>query len=205
MGKNILGIFDDNDLEGVSALIDKLEESSFDYLKLEGDGVSLIIGKNGAGEATAVTSSVAAVPSAATQTTTATVPVAAPAQTTLMPAEAPVTSAVLLGVDAAGAPALAAASTASSVAAAAGAPAQSETALSLASTGAAAANTDVSTATQLKSSVPEQEGIITIKSPSYGLFYSQSEPGAPPYVTVGAVINKDDTIDRKSTRLNSSH
>jgi len=163
MGKNILGIFDGNDLEGVSALIDKLEESSFDYLKLEGDGVSLVIGKNGAGEATAFTSSLAAEPSAAAQ---------APS--------APTPEAVL--------------KTSAESAGAATPGASATSAAPAASTGAAAVNTDVSAAAQVKSSVPEQEGIFTIKSPSYGLFYSQSEPGAPPYVTVGAVINKDDTI-----------
>ena len=47
---NFLGIFDGCDIEGLSALIDKLEKSSFDFLKLEGEGMSVVIGKNGACE-----------------------------------------------------------------------------------------------------------------------------------------------------------
>lgn len=47
MSKNILGIFDSGDIESITTLIDKLEESSFDYLKLEGDGVKIVIGKKG--------------------------------------------------------------------------------------------------------------------------------------------------------------
>jgi acetyl-CoA carboxylase biotin carboxyl carrier protein len=48
MSKNILGIFDSGDMQSIATLIEKLEESSFDYLKLEGDGVKIVIGKNGA-------------------------------------------------------------------------------------------------------------------------------------------------------------
>ena len=48
---SFLDIFDGCDIEGVSALIDRLEKSSFDYLRLEGDGMCVVIGKNGAGEA----------------------------------------------------------------------------------------------------------------------------------------------------------
>jgi len=47
MGRNILGIFDGGDVEEITALIDRLEKSSFDYMKLEGDGISIVIGKNG--------------------------------------------------------------------------------------------------------------------------------------------------------------
>ena len=50
MSKNILGIFDSGDIESITTLIDKLEESSFDYLKLEGDGVKIVIGKKGMAE-----------------------------------------------------------------------------------------------------------------------------------------------------------
>ena len=68
MSRNILGIFDGGDIEEVSALIDKLEESSFDYLRLEGDGMSIVIGKNGADEAVqASVATVAAAPSPAGQ------------------------------------------------------------------------------------------------------------------------------------------
>ena len=50
---NILSTFDGGDIEEISALIDKLEKSSFDYLKLESDGLSIVIGKNGAGDTAA--------------------------------------------------------------------------------------------------------------------------------------------------------
>ena len=60
MSNNILGTFDGADLEGISALIDKLEQSSFDYLKLESDEISIAIGKNGAGEMTAIPVAVSA-------------------------------------------------------------------------------------------------------------------------------------------------
>lgn len=130
---SILNTFDGNEIEGIAALIDKLEKSSFDYMKLESDGLSIVIGKNGAGdEAAGVVST----------------PVPAAAAVKPFPsaeADAP------LDAPAAEAPAA-------------------------------------------KASVPEQEGIYIIKSPSYGLFYAQSEPGAPPYVSVGASVSVDDTI-----------
>ena len=131
MSKNILGIFGGSDIEGVSALIDKLEKSSFDYLKLEGDGMSVVISKNGAGEISAgMTSPVLNVN-------------AAP-----MPAQAAINSA----------------------------PASMEQ------------------HTAAKIDVPDQEGVVVIKSPSYGLFYSQPEPGAAPYITIGATVKAGDTV-----------
>ena len=131
MSKNILGIFEGSDIEGVSALIDKLEKSSFDYLKLEGDGMSIIIGKNGAGD---VSTNVAA------------------AAVAVNAAPPPVPVAIEF------------------------APVSAEQ--------QQAAKIDVS----------EQEGIVVVKSPSYGIFYSQPEPGAPPYITVGMSVNAGDTV-----------
>ena len=43
MSRNILGIFDGADIADITALVDKLEKSSFDYMKLEGDGISVVI------------------------------------------------------------------------------------------------------------------------------------------------------------------
>ena len=54
MSKNILGIFNESDINSINALIGELEKSSFDYLKLEGDGVKIVIGKNGVTEVAAV-------------------------------------------------------------------------------------------------------------------------------------------------------
>jgi len=130
MSKNILGIFDGGDIEDISALVDKLEKSSFDYLKLEGDGLSIVIGKNGAGDFP----DVGAAPAVAVKT----YPAAAP--------EAPVPSAA--------------------------APVESNE----------------------KPIVPEQDGVTVIKSPTYGLFYAQPEPGSPPYVKLGSMVKMGDTV-----------
>ena len=142
MSNNILNIFNSCDIEGISALIDKLEKSSFDYLRLEGDGLSVVIGKNGAGEV-----SQAPVPAAAPAAAPVIAPVAAPADDAA-PAEQ-------------------------------GAPA--EATLPEASEKAEAA-------------VEEQAGVVIIRAPSQGLFFSQPEPGAPPYVTVGAAVKAGDTV-----------
>jgi acetyl-CoA carboxylase biotin carboxyl carrier protein len=132
MSKNLLGIFDGGDMEGVLALIDKLEQSSFDYLKLEGDGMSIVIGKNGAGDVCD-----ASVAPASTPVKTETPPGAFPAEPAAS-ASGPV-------------------------------PASAEP-------------------------VREQEGIVVVKSPSYGLFYAQPDPGSPPYVKVGDAVKAGDTI-----------
>ena len=135
MGNNFLNIFDGSDIEGISALIDKLEKSSFDYLKLEGGGMSVTIGKNGVCE----------------DSGTGTLPAGPGAVTPAAP---------------------------------------------IADTAGPDGTTSTAGAEEAKEKcgVPEQEGIFIIRSPSYGLFYAQSEPGAPPYVTVGGAIEKDDTI-----------
>lgn len=38
------------------------------------------------------------------------------------------------------------------------------------------------------------EGTVEIRSPIVGLFYAQPEPGAPPFVTVGATVQPDTTV-----------
>ena len=135
MSSNFLNTFNSDEIEVITALIDKLEKSSFDYMKLESDGMSITIGKNG------VDGSVAG-------------------------------------------------NAALHSAGAAAAPSSYDTARIF------AADESISQAAppEKKYSIPEQEGVYIIKSLSYGLFYAQSEPGAPPYVTVGSAIQKDDTI-----------
>ena len=132
MSKNILGLFDGSDLEGISALITQLEESSFDYLRLEGDGMKLVIGKNGVCETEAVRPVTAAIAT----------PIAAP-----VPAAVPEVPAAVEP-----APAVVA------------------------------------------EPVKEDAGLFIVKSPSYGIFYSQPEPGAPSYVTLGATVKPGDTL-----------
>lgn len=43
-------------------------------------------------------------------------------------------------------------------------------------------------------SAAPQQGTVEIKSPIMGMFYAQPEPGAPPFVTVGASISQDSTV-----------
>ncbi len=50
MSKNILGVLNENDVETITTLIDKLEESSFNFLKLENQDIKIVIGKNGVTE-----------------------------------------------------------------------------------------------------------------------------------------------------------
>jgi acetyl-CoA carboxylase biotin carboxyl carrier protein len=134
MSKNILGTFDSEDIEIITRLIDKLQESSFDYLKLESDGVKIVIGKNGM-----------------TEGTEERVPVA-PAQPKVL--------------------------------------VSSPTRQPLVSSNDKAHDSSVSPA----ESVSEQAGIVVIKSPSYGLFYTQQGPGSPPYVKLGDVVKAGDTV-----------
>ena len=44
------------------------------------------------------------------------------------------------------------------------------------------------------SSVTEEPGTVIVKSPSYGMFYAQSDPSSPPYISVGSVVKKGDTL-----------
>ena len=37
-------------------------------------------------------------------------------------------------------------------------------------------------------------GTVEINSPIMGMFYSQPEPGAPPFVDVGAIVREDSTV-----------
>lgn len=38
------------------------------------------------------------------------------------------------------------------------------------------------------------EGTVEITAPLLGMFYAQSEPGAPPFVTVGTEVSEDTTV-----------
>ncbi|WP_236795505.1 biotin/lipoyl-containing protein [Amycolatopsis sp. GM8] len=39
-----------------------------------------------------------------------------------------------------------------------------------------------------------EEGTVEIRSPMVGMFYAQPEPGSPPYVSVGSVVQEDTTV-----------
>lgn len=45
-----------------------------------------------------------------------------------------------------------------------------------------------------KKEVEEEAGVEIVKSPSHGLFYAQASPGQPPYVEVGKMVKKGDTV-----------
>ena len=136
MSNSILSIFDGGDVAEISALIDKLEKSSFDYLKLEGNGFRIVIGKNGAGESfESVATPLTAVKESSAQPLVEK-PVAAQQISIPIPM-----------------------------------PQDSE-----------------------KPDVCEQEGVYIVRSPNYGLFYAQSEPGAPPYVKIGTTVKTGDTV-----------
>lgn len=47
---------------------------------------------------------------------------------------------------------------------------------------------------QPPSVAPTAEGLLEIKSPTAGLFFAQSEPGADPYVTVGSQVDENTTV-----------
>ena len=132
MSKNIFGVLSDGDILNIMALVEKLEKSSFDYMKLDSDGVSITIGKNGAFEA----SGSIAQPQAVKNQVTEPVKIESDAPTATQDAGEPA----------------------------------------------------------IKPIVTEQEGVVLIKSPNYGLFYAQSEPGAPPYVSIGDIIKSGDTV-----------
>ena len=139
---NILQAFNGGEVEEISALIDKLEKSSFDYFKLESERFSIVISKNGAGEDTDAEISPAAEAMPA--------PMARPVDT------APAT--------------------------------QEET------TADASAASGLGAAAVSAAAITEQKGIFIVKSPNYGLFYAQPEPGAPPYTMIGAVVKTGDTL-----------
>jgi acetyl-CoA carboxylase biotin carboxyl carrier protein len=50
MSKNILNVLNEKDVETITTLIDKLEVSSFNYLKFEHQDLKIVIGKNGVTE-----------------------------------------------------------------------------------------------------------------------------------------------------------
>jgi acetyl-CoA carboxylase biotin carboxyl carrier protein len=43
-------------------------------------------------------------------------------------------------------------------------------------------------------SIPAMEGLVAIKAPMLGTFYRTPKPGAPPFVEVGTMVHKDDSV-----------
>jgi acetyl-CoA carboxylase biotin carboxyl carrier protein len=61
-----------------------------------------------------------------------------------------------------------------------------------ASAAAAAAVTPVAAASEALTEVPA--GLIAVRSPMVGTFYLRPSPDQPPFVTVGATVQADDTV-----------
>lgn len=149
MNKNIFGVFDKADIESFTNLITKLEESSFDYLKLEGQDVKIVIGKNGVSEFSEVTSTKAEVSSNGN-------------------GKGNINGSGVVAVES-----------------------QIEDGNGKANT---APETEVVYNAKEDKEIKEQAGVVFITAPTAGLFYAQSEPGAPPYVRVGETVNKETTV-----------
>lgn len=141
MSKNILDVFEVSDIESLATLISKLEESSFDFLKLESEDVKIVIGKNGMSEVIEISPAKVEAPSKGYVESVAKPRLEDENGKTNMTIEKETISNVNQGEE-----------------------------------------------------IKEQEGIVFIKAPTAGLFYAQSEPGAPQYVKVGDKVNKDTTV-----------
>ena len=141
MSKDILSIFDSTDIGNITTLIEKLDASSFDYLKLEGDGVKITIGKNGVSDVSGEVLKIDPAPTINANIKDVEQPLSANVETIAeFIQDEPVQSAGQV------------------------------------------------------IEITDQEGIIIVKSQSYGLFYSQPEPGAPPFVKLGDTVKKGDTL-----------
>lgn len=134
MSKNVLDGLKQQDVENLTTLIEKLEASPFNFLKLENEGVKIVIGKNGVTE-------------------TAETPSESSNVTVLPQKQEPVQEVQHAEV-------------------------------------AAALEEPVKEVQP----VVEDENVVTVKAQTAGLYYAQSEPGAPPYVKVGDQVEEDTTI-----------
>lgn len=139
MSKNIFDIFNESDIESITNLITKLEDSTFDYLKLESEDVKIVIGKNGVLEGEV--------------------------------SQAPIKSANVNGASAAQ-PQL-----------------EDETAKATIDV-----EQEVAISTNQEESIHEQDDLVVIEAPTYGLYYAQPAPGQPQYVKVGDTVKTGDTV-----------
>ncbi|RLL43775.1 hypothetical protein D8M04_12735 [Oceanobacillus piezotolerans] len=138
MSKNLLSIINKQDVENLTTLIEKLEGSPFNYLKLENQDLKIVIGENG------VTESVEASNNNGKVTE---LNLAKPESVQVTQQEA-----------------------------------------------AAATVEQPTPEAVLDKPTPVKKGVVTIKATTTGLFYSQPEPGAAPYVKVGDRVEEDTTV-----------
>ncbi|MGY4111999.1 acetyl-CoA carboxylase biotin carboxyl carrier protein [Aeribacillus sp. SP014] len=141
MNKKGLEILSEMDVQNLTALIEKLEASSFNFLKLENEDYKIVIGKN------------SVIESSETEK-----------QTVQVAAETPVESKT------------------------------QEIQYQEAAATEEQAVIEEAPSNTLKEIPAIQEGIEIIKAPMAGLFYAQSEPGAPPYVKVGDQVEEKTTV-----------
>ena len=141
MSTNIFGMFDTEDFKSMEILIDRLEKSPFDYLKLENDDVKIVISKNGMLDVEEGAAKPAAVIKGSSGNVSAVV-----TDVQALPGEAK------------------------------------------------AASLEEASATVSRAEIVEREGVALVRSPSYGLFYAQSAPGEPPYVSIGSKVKEGDTV-----------
>lgn len=143
MSKKDLNVFSANDVNGLTKVIEKLENSQFDYMELEHEDVKIVIGKNGFQPSSL--SRLEGIENKANEEMAAPVAAEAEVQEQTVPQKETVPAAEK----------------------------------------PAAGKTETITAV---------EGEVFIKANTAGLFYAQSEPGAPPYVQIGDSINEDTTV-----------
>ena len=179
-----LSALKDEDVQRLARLIESLDASTFDYLQLQVGDVKVTIGKgavpmNAQASAPAGSAPVASHPYASASVAGAALSTAAPmrAHADSMPADAAPQAPAHAPPRLASVPATAHASPprSSSVAAPSSLPGQAAP-VGKHSAGAAAV------------------GTIEIKAQIMGMFYAQPEPGAPPFVTIGAEVKEDTTV-----------
>ncbi|MFJ8261957.1 acetyl-CoA carboxylase biotin carboxyl carrier protein [Rummeliibacillus sp. NPDC094406] len=141
MTNKLKEILSEEEVKNFSELIKNLENSSFDYFKVENENLQIVIAKEGIDVMNSV-STAAPTPQL----------VAAPPKTSTSIEQKQIVKEV-------------AAST------------QGET----------IEKTSVDEMT-------ETDGIVQVKALTAGIFYAQSEPGAPPYIKLGDQVNEDSTL-----------
>lgn len=136
MTNKLKEILSEEDVKNFSELIKNLENSPFDYFKVENESVKIVIGKEGMEAINPSTSQ---------------------PQLTVVPAKASVEV--------------------------------EQTLQEVASTTQEATEEKAPSA-----EIIEEDGVVQVKAVTAGIFYAQSEPGAPSYVKLGDQVDEDTTV-----------
>jgi acetyl-CoA carboxylase biotin carboxyl carrier protein len=167
----------EDDIERLVRLIEALDSSTFDYLQLQVGSIKVTLGKG----AVPMSAAAFAMPAAAPVHAATAPAVAAPVHAATAPVHAGAAPAAAAPVHAATAPAAPSSSPPPQRTSGAAAPPSAQSAPSR-KRAAAAASAATST------------GTIEIKAQIMGMFYAQPEPGAPPFVSIGAEVKEDTTV-----------